>query len=347
MKKYQEEVKKLTDMFHKEKIKKIDRNFEKEKALIMRQVDFVLKKVTEAIDKFGKELNPQDKQTIKEYVNKILRLKNTTNLEYLKKTCKSLLEFLQNAEIFTHRKSQIDEKVKLYADTQEMIETLDKGKDFGLYEDLEDQIMRWKSEHIKGKEKIPLADKAKDIFYSIVLRVIHESKEVRILKKELSFLNRELKQYYSIFIKAKDANYRKEASNSIKKLRARKKLIKHRIWVARKKEKKRMETEHELSAFESMIDVISGVSGWLLFFYLIFYFVAAYLTTKQIVFAENQIPSFLYLFQTGSIKYMLPIMFLLHTITRMRLVFFRKNIFANVLFIPVFFIASLVVVFNF
>lgn len=347
MKQYQEEVKSLTKKFHEKKIKKIDRNFEKEKALIMRQVDFVLKKVNSAIDTFGVELNPQDKQTIIGYVNKILRLKNTTNLDYLKSTCKSLLEYLQNAEIFVHKKTQIEDKIKLYADSQEMIQTLDKGKDFGLYEDLEDQIIRWRSEHIKGKEKVPLNDKLKDVYYSTVLKLIHEGKETRLLKKQLSSLNRELKQYYSIYLKAKDPNFRKEASGSIKKLREKKKKLQHEISITRKREKSFMLEEHEFTGFEAFIDLIRGLSGWLLFFYLIYYFISTYLITKQIGFAQNELPSFLYLFQSGTIKYLLPVVFLLHTMSSLKIVFFKKNAFANILLIPIFLLTSLVVVFNF
>ena len=190
MKKYQKEVQKNTQMFHKEKLKKIDRSFDKEKALVMRQVDFVLKKVSDSIDKFANDLNPQDKQRIKDSVNKILRLKNTTNLEYLKKTCQDLLKYLQRAEIFTSKKSRIDEKLGLYTVTQEMINTIQRGKDFGLYEDLQDQLERWQSEHIKGKDKIPFGDKVTNLFYSFVLRFISEDKEIRVVKKKISDLNR-------------------------------------------------------------------------------------------------------------------------------------------------------------
>ncbi|MFC1655908.1 hypothetical protein ACFL3C_03500 [Patescibacteria group bacterium] len=347
MKKYQEEVKSLTQKFHEKKIKKIDRTFEKEKALIMRQVDYVLKKVNSAVDTFGKELNPQDKQTIISYVNKILRLKNTTNLDYLKTTCKSLLEYLQNAEIFTHRKGQLDEKMRLYADSKDMIETIDKGKDFGLYEDLEDQIVRWRSEHIKGKGKVQFSDKLKDVYYSTILKIIHEGEETRTLKKELHHLNRELKQYYSIYIKAKDPTFRKEASVSIKKLREKKKKLKHDIRVTRKKERSTMHEEFGLTGFEAFIDIIRGLSGWLLFFYLIYYFTSAYLITKQLGFPGNELPSFLYLFDSGAIKYLLPVVFLLHSMSSLKIIFFKRNAFANILLVPIFLLTSLVVVFNF
>jgi len=347
MKKYQKEVKKKTDLFHKKKIKQIDRNFEDQKALVMRQVDFVLNKVKEAVDKFGKELNAQDKQTIKDHVNKILRLKSSTNLDYIKQSCKDLLEFLQHAEIFMHKKDKLTDKVKLYADSQEMIETIQRGKDFGVYEDLEDQINRWKSTHIKGKKNIPFMDKLKDVYYNIVLKFIQQPEEVRLIKKGITKTNHDLKQYYSIYIKSKDKNYRTEASDSIKKLRQKKKNLKDRLGIARTNARKEQKAEEPSNIIEYVIDVVNGVTGWLLFFYLLYYFVSTIIITKQIGFPQNNIPSAFYLFQTGNIKYILPIVFFLHISTSLKLLYFRKNVVANAVLVPAFFLATILIMFNF
>jgi hypothetical protein len=347
MKQYQKEVQKNTQMFHKEKLKKIDRSFDKEKALVMRQVDFVLKKVSEAIDKFANDLNPQDKQRIKDSVNKILRLKNTTNLDYLKKTSQDLLKYLQRAEIFTSKKSRIDEKLGLYTETQEMINTIQRGKDFGLYEDLQDQLERWQSEHIKGKDKISFGDKITNFFYSFVLKFISEDKEVRIVKKKISDLNRDLKQYFNVILKSKDPEYKKAASKSMKKLRAKKKRLKEKLAVLKHNEKNRLNAEGELNPFEKVISIINGLSGWLLFYYLVYYFASEVVINKDLIYANSDIPSLFFLFNIGMVKYILPLVFLLHASTSMKLHFFKKNGAANLIIFPVFALASLIIVFNF
>lgn len=347
MKQYQEEVMKNTDKYHEKKFKKIDRNFEKEKALIMRQVDYVLAKVSEAVDGFAKELNPEHKQKIKDYVNRILRLKNTTNLEYLKNTSRDLLKFLQNAEVFSKGKSKVKERLHLFAETEDMIDHLDKGKDFGLYEDLEDQLLRWQSEHIKGIKKVPLLDKIKNIVYTIIIRVIHQPKEIRILNKELHFLNRELKQYYAVYLKTKDQIFRKEASESIKQLRIKKEKIKQKIQKLKIAERKKLQELGELNYFEKIISSINELTGWLLFFYLSFYFISGIIINKELFFNSYDIPSIFYLFQSGLIKYILPLIFLLHITTSIKLHFFKKNPISNIVLFPVFAIFSLLVLFNF
>ncbi len=349
MKKYQEEVKKNTDLFHKKKLKKVDRNFEKEKALVMRQVDFVLNKVKDAVESFAQELNANDKQKIKDYVNKILRLKNSTNLDYLKKTTEDLLKFLQKAEIFVNKKSRIKDKLKLYAESIDMIDHIEKGKDFGLYEDLEDQIIRWQSEHIKGKKKkeIPLMDKLKSFYYAFLLKIIHQPKEIRDINKELEFLNRELKQYYGVYLKAKDQTYKKEAIKSIKRLKQRKIDLKNKIKKLKHEEKMRTKEEGELNFAEKIIEAVNGITGWLLFFYLVFYIVSGIIINKDIFFEFYEIPSLFFLFQSGIIKYILPIVFLLHVITSIKLFFFKKNFIADIVLFPTFAILTLLVVFNF
>lgn len=349
MKNYQEEIRKKTDLFHKKKLKQVDRNFEKQKALVMRQVDFVLNRVNESVDTFAKDLNADDKQRIKDYVNKILRLKNTTNLEYLKKSTEDLLKFLQKAEIFVNKKTKIKDKLKLYADSMDMIDHIDKGKDFGIYQDLEEQILRWQSEHIKGKKKneISIFDKIKSIYYGILLKIIHQPEEIREINKELEFLNRELKQYYNVYLKSKDANYKKEAIKSIKKLRERKSELKENLNKLKKEDSKRNKEEGELNLFEKIIEVINGVTGWLLFFYLVYYFVSGIIISKNIIFEFYEIPSIFFLFQSGLIKYILPIVFLLHVITSVKLYFFKKNLIADMILYPGFAIIALIIVFNF
>lgn len=347
MKKYQEEVMKNTDKYHEKKFKKIDRNFEKRKALIMRQVDYVLGKVKEAVDTFAKKLSPDEKQKIKDYVNRILRLKNTTNLEYLKNTSHDLLKFLQSAEIFTSGKSQIKQKLSLYAETEDMIDHIEKGKDFGVYEDLEDQLLRWQSEHINGQKKISIINKIKNLAFAFVIKVIHQPEEVRKLNKDLHFLNRELKQYYGAYLKTKDQSLRTEALTSLKKLRVKKSNIKEKIQKLKLAEKKKLQEMGELNYFEKVIGSVNELTGWLLFFYLAFYFISEIVISKDIYFASYDIPSIFYLFQSGLIKLILPLIFLLHITTSIKLHFFKKNMVSNIVIFPVFAIFSLLVLFNF
>lgn len=347
MRKYQEEVKKRTDMFHKKKFKKIDRNFEKKKALVMRQVDFVMKKVDEAVSSFASELAPEHKQSLKDYVNKVLRLKNSTNLDYLKKTTEDLLKFLQKAEIFVSKSARLNDKLKLYAETEDMIDHLEKGQDFGVYEDLEDQILRWQSEHIKGNKHIPFINKIQNIYYSILLRIIHQPEEARAINKELHFLNRETRQYYGVVLKAKDQNYKEEALKSIKKLKTQKNRLKSKLKKVQEDEKNKMKEMGELSFTEQLLDSINGITGWLLFLYLLLYFTSEIIISKQIFFEIYSIPTIFFIFKTGLIKYVLPIVFLLHATTSLKLNFFKKSIIANILLFPVFAIFTLLVLFNF
>jgi protein subunit release factor A len=347
LRKYQKDSETLTAIPKTKTSIQNDPNFKEKKALVERQIKYVLNKVKDLITQHGDKLNPQDKQTIKSFVNKILRIKSSTNLDYIKNTCKSLLEFLQNIEWLSHGKTQIDEKFKMHIETQQMIDNIQHGKDFGIYEDLEDQIIRWRSEHIKGNEKIPFGDKIKDAYYSVLLSIIHEEKDVRTIKKEITQISRELNQYRKMYLTAKDKTYREGASKSLKSLHERRNKLKAKLKEIRESNK---QTHHEkggFTSFEKTVALIKGLSGWLLFFYLTYYFVSTYVITKTLPFMKGDVPSIFYLFQTGTIKYLLPGVFLLHLTTSIKLTFFRKSILYSALMFPVFILGILLTMFNF
>ncbi|MBU1445874.1 hypothetical protein KKD70_01265 [Patescibacteria group bacterium] len=347
LKKYQEDSGSLAAIPKTKNSIQNDPNFKEKRALVERQVTYVLNKVKDIITKSGDKLNPQDKQTIKSFVNKILRIKNSTNLDYIKNTCKSLLEFLQNVEWLSHGKAQIDEKFSLYTDTQQMIDNIQHGKDFGVHEDLEDKIMRWRSENIKENQKFSFADKIKDAYYSILISIIHEEKDVRTIKQEISQISRELSQYRKMYLTTSDKTYREGASKSIKKLHERKNKLKTKLREIKDQNKQFHQAKGGFTSFEKTIALIKGLSGWLLFFYLSYYFVANYVITKQIPFIKGEIPSIFYIFQTGTIKYLLPTVFLLHLVTSIKLTFYRSSILYSALMFPLFTIGTLLIIFNF
>ncbi|MBN1494553.1 hypothetical protein JW911_02310 [Candidatus Peregrinibacteria bacterium] len=346
MKIYQEEVKKMTNLFHEKKIKNIDRAFEKEKALLMRQVDYVLKKVNSAVDEFGEALEPQDKQTIITYVNKILRLKSSTNLEYLRNSCTSLLEFIQKTEINVKKQEFIDKKMELLAETQNLINSIQKHKDFTVTDDLEDKLLRWRKDNVQNAEKLTASIKIQDFFVSYLIKIIHQDPELRTQKKELSKINNQLRQYYTLLIKSPKPTDKVEIQKTIKKLKSSKKILKSNIKTLKKRTAKEQIIAGDLNIFQKTLDFINGLTGWLLFFYLVFYFIAGITISKQVPYI-NDVPSVFYIFQTGSIKYLLPVIFLLHAATSLKLNLFRKNIFSDFVIFPLFVIFSLLVVFNF
>jgi len=347
MKMYQEEVKKMTNLFHEKKIKNIDRTFEKNKALVMRQVNYVLKKVNAALDAFGQNLNPQDKQTLVNFVNKILRLKNSTNLEYIKTECKNLLQFIQTAEINVTKKDQIEAKLDLYAETQDMISSIQKGKDFSAAEDLEDKLNRWRNDNILNKEKLTFDAKIKDFFVLQVLKIVHADPEIKAMNMELKRTNNQLKQFYTLYVKAPNASYKEGLSESLKKLKDKKKELSKKIHDYKIKLNRHLREKGALNNLEKILDILNGLTGWLVFFYLIFYFISDIITSKQIPLFGKNIPTVFYLFQTGSLKYILPIVFLLHIAVSMKLNLFRKNIISDFFIFPLLFIGSLLIVFNF
>jgi len=164
---------------------------------------------------------------------------------------------------------------------------------------------------------------------------------------ELKRTNNQLKQFYTLYVKAPNASYKEGLSESLKKLKDKKKELSKKIHDYKIKLNRHLREKGALNNLEKILDNLNGLTGWLVFFYLIFYFISDIITSKQIpLFGEN-IPTVFYLFQTGSLKYILPIVFLLHIAVSMKLNLFRKNIISDFFIFPLLFIGSLLIVFNF
>ena len=123
-------------------------------------------------------------------------------------------------------------------------------------------------------------------------------------------------------------------------------LMQTKINLIKRRINQELVSAGELNPFQKILDFINGLSGWLLFFYLVFYFIAGFVIAKKIPFIKD-VPTVFYIFQTGNIKYLLPIIFLLHISTSLKLNIFKKNILSDFLISPLFIIFSLLIVFNF
>ncbi|MFA5820656.1 MAG: hypothetical protein WC873_00885, partial [Candidatus Gracilibacteria bacterium] len=106
---------------------------------------------------------------------------------------------------------------------------------------------------------------------------------------------------------------------------------------------KTLRSEHSLGL--KLLDEIASLTGWLLFFYILYYFAALYLSTKN--FGLSQIPKGFLVYDSHIFKYILVIVFLLHSAISLKVNFFRKSPLADLLLIPGFFFGSIIVLINF
>lgn len=305
------------------------------------QVDFVLKKVNEILTIYAQELDPERKAKIKYYVEKILRIKNSTNLDYIKQTCEEMLTYLQKEEIFLNQEQRLKEKTKLSVEAKSMMMELNRiNKPAG--KDIFDSLREWRLDRITNNAEPTTIDRIIDIAITPLIGSLPEDPEIIELRNHIRSTNSQLKEFLIIYFQAPDPEFKRETKETLL-----------RLWERRKQEKKTLKElihkKHEeklanieYTSMEVLEREIFGVAGWVLGFYIVYYFITIYLNSKEISFVPNTKLNLL--FQTEIIKYFFTTLFLFVCFLGIKIEFFkRKPLITPILFVVFFFCSSLII----
>lgn len=346
-------VEHLQDLLNEEKMavelaqkqQEIDQQkFEEKQIGLKNQIDFVLKKVNDILDTYQDELDPARKAKIKYFVEKLLRIKNSTNLDYIKQTSIELLTYLQKEEIFLNQEQKVKERAQLSIDTKNMMSKLEKITNPG-QKDILDIMRDWRKDNIINNPDPTIIDRAINLFISLFIGKTSEDPEISEARNKLNTTTSQLKEFIILYFKNTDPEFKKEAKNAIK-----------RLWIERGENKKNLamiihqKEEEKLASIEFtqseiLEKEIFSLSGWVLTFYIIYYFFTIYLNSKEINLFTNTKLNLI--FQTSIIKYFFTSLFLFVCLLGIKMEFFKRKKFANISFILVFIISSAFIILNF
>ena len=332
-----------SDMAHKRQ--EMDEvTFQQKQAQMKEQVDFVLKKVSDMLSLYQEELDPTRKAKIKYFVEKILRIKNSTNLEYIRQSCEELLTYLQKEEIFLNQEQRRKEKTQLSIEAKSMMMELNKinnpaGKD------IFDSMREWRKEHITNNPEPTFTDRLLDIIFTPLIGVLPEDEEIIKLRNKIKNTNSQLKEFLIIYFQAPDSNFKAETKTTLL-----------RLWTIRKQQKRDLKTlihqkiEEKLAnientSWEILEKEIFSVAGWVLAFYISYYFVTIYLNSKQISFIPETRLNLL--FQTSIVKYFFTTIFFFVCFLGIKIEFFKRKPLINPVLLVAFLLSSSLIILNF
>ncbi len=308
------------------------------------QVDFVLKKVKELLDGYETEMKPETKEKIRKYIDKILRLKSSTNLDYLRKSCEDLLTFIQKEEIFLHEEVRQREHAKLSLEAKNMMSQLHHRQDSANV-DLGEKALEWREKHIENNPQPSFIEKIINFFISFFIGFSGETEEEKAILQNIRIINQQLKQYLFLYFQAQNQDYKLEAKDGLSRLWQERKKLKRQLSVVKQTQKKQSNNSTASTIFDTLSDEAESFSGWLLAFYLVYYFISFYATTKD--FGSFHFPATIEIYRTAFLKYFLVSLFLFHASISIKNNFFRKNEGASLLLIPTFILSTLIVFLNF
>ncbi|MBI4975058.1 hypothetical protein HZC20_00100, partial [Candidatus Peregrinibacteria bacterium] len=319
--KMQTQLKTVEENLQKEKIKTLEQ--EKEEQILKAKIEFVLAQVNELLKEFGNDFETTQKEEINKKINKLLRIKNSTNVSYILQTAEDLLETIRNEEKTLKEKGLQDKRIDLEMKTKKLLDELRKSpKPSSLSEDIIEKINKWEDSH----KQTPQTGNAPAKFIHKILAKIKSwfetPLEILVIKEQIKVYNKQIWEFIKLYFKEPSKEYKDKVKNSIKTIKKKKKKAIHSLEQAKKLLKERHKSISEESDFMMhFIEELNTFTGWLLACYVIYYLAAIYLTTKN--FGLSNIPKAFYIYDTKLFKYMLAITFLLHATLAIKVNFIR------------------------
>ncbi|MEK7524288.1 MAG: hypothetical protein AAB588_04645 [Patescibacteria group bacterium] len=266
-----------------------------EKKELLQKVDYTMTKMQEFLQQYAADLRVEQRDTIQGYLNQLVRIKDSTNLEHIRSTCARMLDHIQKQEIFLHEEQRHKESSQFKVETKELLSQL---KRTGLQQEIDLVQTATKWQEIPFLK--PLATWLLKLFKA-------QNPEIRKLREEIKVINHHFWSYVKLLIIGKSKMVRQEAWESIKTLRAEKKRLKLQL-TALQMEAQRTEIAAQQPSFLS--DTLPKTISWILAFYLAAYVISYPFTIKQ--FPITSLPRSFFFYHSKLMAPLLLLLFCLH-----------------------------------
>lgn len=320
---------------------------EKKEQFVKEKIENILVSVNKLLKNFEQDLNPDQKAEINKKIDKLLRIKHSTNLDYILETANELLSFLENQEKLLKETALKEERFEFKVQTQKLLSELNRGehqKSFS--EDIIGKIENWQNAHTANAPEASTGTKIINSILNPIKEFFTTQPEILAIKEQIKAYNHQIWEFIKLYFKEPTPEYKKRVKNSIKA-----------IWQARKKAKENLKTlkaelkaQREAGKIEehlvmSFVEELNALTGWLLTFYIAYYFISLYFNTKYLGFSE--VPKGFNVYTSQIFKYLLVTIFLLHATTSIKINFLRNNLIASFILPPIFIFGTIIALLNF
>ena len=293
------------------------------------KVDATMRRIESFLQESGEDLKPEERDTIKSYLNQLIRIKDSTNLEHILTTCEKMLEHLQRQELFIHEERKLKESARLKVDTKDLLSQL---KQTGLSKELSivGLAMQWQQKPLLR----PLAN--------ILLRWFKpKTPEIQKVSDDIRTINRHIWEYVKLIFTGKSKTMKFEAWDGIKTLREEKKRLALQLKALEIEEQGKADALREPA---TTWEQTGSVLGWVMAFYLIAYVVSYPFTIK--IFPISPLPKNFFFYESTITKGVTLALFLAYGAVTIRNFWLKKYDLAPYLLYPVTLFGFLLIVIN-
>lgn len=305
--------------------------FEIKRQDLLKKVDFILEKIKAMLGEFTNDLKPESHKIIQGYIDKLLRIKSSTNLDYIEQTSEELLKKVQDQELFLTKEKMLGQRDHMRLEAQKMMAQLhSKPSETSITENIEQIRSKWSSSEnpfLKG-------------MVEFLARFVPNPEE-KALQQKISTISSEIWTYRKIVWTA-SASIKGEARASLRTLLEERARLKQELKALKRK---RAEVSPEEVPEPLIVEEITGFLGWLLSFYLAAYFVSAY-TASKLLPSGNPLPGDFNLLSSGLLRSLLISIFVWYVLFSLRLEYLRYKRGATLLALALGSIVNAVLVFN-
>ncbi len=312
---------------------KVSEEFEAKRQALLQRVDFILEKIKKLLATYEKDINPETKKIIQDYIDKLLRIKSSTNLDYIEHTSEELLKKIQDQELFLHKDKMESERASVKLQTQHLMAALHSRPTDE--KDISDDI-----ENIHGKLSISENRFLKGIGQFLEKFIpTPEEKELRLKIKATS---KQVWTFRKIWFTTSKTS-KDEAYQSLQKIIAERDRLKADLKTLRKKRHEGTGTKEVTEPL--IMEEIAGFLGWLLIFYLASYFLSHYILAKAFP-DGNPLPGDFNLLDSSLLRYLLISVFLWYIMLNIRIEYLRYKSWSNALILPLGIVLNAILIFN-
>ncbi|MBU0982059.1 hypothetical protein KKC94_05200 [Patescibacteria group bacterium] len=313
----------------------LSQEFEEKRMTLLKKVDFILNKIKNVLLEYDKEIKPENRQIIQKYIDKLLRIKSSTNLDYIQHVSEELLKKVQDQELFLHKEKMLAARNTLKLESLQMMSDLHSKPT--QTKDISDDISKIKTK--LGASKIKVLQGLSQYLTKFI-----PSPEAKELKNKIRTISRQVWAFRKIWFTSPKMT-KPEAYKSLQQIiEEKKRLVTELKTLKNKKNQKPVEEQAELTE-PLIVEEITNFLAWLLGFYLIAYFLSHYVMAK-IIPSGNPLPGDFNLLDSVVLRYLLISVFLWYVLLSMRLKYFRYQSWANGLVLGVGILLNASLVFN-
>lgn len=310
---------------------KISTEFEAQRKLLLQKVDFILEKIKGMLVTYQGELKPDSQKIIQNTIDKLLRIKSSTNLDYIQSTSEELLKKVQDQELFLHKEKMQNQRDHLKLEAQKMMATLhSKPAAANITQNIEDI-----------QEKLDASDNQLLKGIAAFIARFLPTPEEKALRAKISTVSHDIWIYRKIAWTA-PAGAKAEAHQSLQALLDEKKRLSQELktMITERKNQSKEGTPEPLITEE-----VNHFLSWLLAFYLVAYFFSHYASAKTFP-GGNPLPGDFNLLSSETLRHLLLSVFLWHVLLSFRMEYLRYKNWANLLVLPLGIVLNAALVFN-